>query len=769
MARQSQAVEVNSFVKGLITEASPLTFPDNASLDEDNFVLLRDGSRRRRLGMDYLEGEAEVNVVKSAESGELAISSYSWGNAGGIPEKTLLVIQTGIVVKVFDPDITPLSSGQLFTLTVNSSSEEKVFSYANIDGSLVVATGQKEVQVLSWDGSSVSRSEVSIKTRDLWGVEDVFDGADLFQGQGLTVRPSTLSFAHRYNLRNQTWAQPREPGRSDEDQVDPLDYFTKAGWGYPSNSDNIHYALYADAQDSENRTGDQFFREDLINNPPGSFPSPKGYFVIDAMDRGASRLQESGKLYQNYPELLFPIPNLPTDRTPGGPSCVQEYAGRVWYGGFSGKVEGGDSRSPRLSSYVFYSKLVRHRSDIGDCYQEGDPTSSESPDLLDTDGGFIKIDGAYNIQALVNVGAGLMVIAENGVWMVKGGSDYGFSANNNMRMKISEHGVQSPGSVVVVDNTVMFWADSAIYHIAPNDFGDYESRNLTQTTIQTLYDDITPIEKFYAQGAYDSYDRKVRWVYKNQPNDEDHVRELVLDVTLGAFYTNTVRSVGTSSLPKIACAVEVPPFRTVESLETVAYNGTPVTQGGDEVVQEVSRRGSDVRELIYVTLTSLTPIKYTFSAYRDTSFRDWVSENGAGLDAEAYLVTGYLSGGDFLRNKQVPYISFFFNRTETGFEDDGTGNLFPLNQSSCLVQSQWSWANSANSNKWGRSFQAYRYRRLYIPANVSDEFDNGFEVVETKSKLRGRGKVLSLLIKTEPDRDCQLLGWSMIVGVAGNV
>ena len=37
-----------SFIQGLVTEASPLTFPENASIDEDNFVLNRDGSRSRR-------------------------------------------------------------------------------------------------------------------------------------------------------------------------------------------------------------------------------------------------------------------------------------------------------------------------------------------------------------------------------------------------------------------------------------------------------------------------------------------------------------------------------------------------------------------------------------------------------------------------------------------------------------------------------------------------------------------------------------------------
>lgn len=198
-------------------------------------------------------------------------------------------------------------------------------------------------------------------------------------------------------------------------------------------------------------------------------------------------------------------------------------------------------------------------------------------------------------------------------------------------------------------------------------------------------------------------------------------------------------------------------------------NGEEVLFNGEEVVEEVSTRGSGTREVAYVTLLSTAPISYSFSSYRDFGFRDWRTWDGEGLDAPAYLVTGYQSGGDFLRYKQVPYIQFYFNRTEDGFVEDETGNLFPTNESSCKVQAQWEWANSANSNRWGRAFQAYRYKRLYMPSDSSDEFDNGFAVVTTKNKLRGKGKVLSLLIKTEPDKDCQLLGWSMLLGVNGNV
>jgi hypothetical protein len=201
----------------------------------------------------------------------------------------------------------------------------------------------------------------------------------------------------------------------------------------------------------------------------------------------------------------------------------------------------------------------------------------------------------------------------------------------------------------------------------------------------------------------------------------------------------------------------------------VTFGGEQVTNSGTPVTTSIKTRGSGSRETAYVTITSMNPLKYTFSTYRDRSFTDWISSNSVGVDAPAFLVTGYLSGGDFLRKKQAPYIKFFFTRTEDGFTDDGTGNLFPNNESSCLVQAQWNWANSANSNRWGRTFQAYRYKRLYMPGNSSDEFDNGFEVIETKSKLRGQGTVLSLKMTTEPKKDCRLLGWSMIVSSNGNI
>lgn len=67
MPRAETAKIYRTFVKGLITEASPLTYPENASTDEDNMILSRRGNRARRLGVDF-----ETNYVLLVLDGESA-------------------------------------------------------------------------------------------------------------------------------------------------------------------------------------------------------------------------------------------------------------------------------------------------------------------------------------------------------------------------------------------------------------------------------------------------------------------------------------------------------------------------------------------------------------------------------------------------------------------------------------------------------------------------------------------------------------------------
>lgn len=772
MTRQINPVEVSTFVAGLITEASPLTFPANASLDEDNFVLNRDGSRQRRLGMDLEENYKVINTdIAPPADGTIATSSVRWSNAGGNPDKDLIALQLGNQLRFFDADFNPISSGLIFTKVFENVSMTRQFSYAVVDGTLVVVTGKKEVTVFKYFGGAVTSADSILYIRDQFGVTDVAAQVNLRQGTGITIRPTVKTDAHVYNLRNQTFAQPRKVITS-EAVRDPIqEFLDKSSGKYPSNSDTVTYALYADTNDADDRNSERFNALDVINSPVGTYPAPKGYFIIDAMARGTSRLSEYGKLMAQYPQLTVGITSLPVDTTPGGATVVSEYAGRVFYAGFSGEIIGPDDNSPRMSSYVLFSQLVEDPTDITTCYQDGDPTSKETPDLLDTDGGFIRIEGAYDIVKLINVGNALAVLAANGVWLIQGGSDYGFKATNYMTTKVTNHGCDSPGSVVVVDNTFMYWSDDGIYNVAPNQFGDYIAENITQKTVQRYYDLINGLDRRACKGVYDTYEKKVRWLFGGRLGSNAKVTELVLDTTLGAFYPATIGQLSSASrLPLPITGVIVPPFRTLEIELPVTVNSEPVTASGSEVTITDNLVQTSTREVVYAIITRTSPtIQFTFGSYKDQYHKDWRSVNGVGVDAESFLLTGYISGGDYQRAKQVPYLTLHFNKTEDGFSTDVNGDIHPDNPSSCLVQAQWDWANSATSGKWGRQFQGYRFRRHYIPANSSDTFNNGYATVQTRNKLRGQGKVLSLLFKSEPEKHMHLLGWSMIIGSNTNV
>lgn len=420
MARQTSLVEVNKYVAGLVTEATPLNFPDNASIDEDNFILNTDGSRQRRLGMDFENDHRIIDTGVIPPVGvDVTVTSYRWRNAGGNPQKNIIAVQVGNELRFFDMDIVPISAGVIYTKVYPTVPVQSFFSYAVVDGIMTVVNGLKDVSTFKYENGAITESSGHLLVRDQFGVEDIYLGQNLKQGSGVSVRPPTLSNAHIYNLRNQTWGLPKLDYNTPVAATDPISTFYNFGSGvFPSNSDSVVDALFANAAYSPDPVSLRFNANSLYSNPVGSFQAPQGFFIIDALARGTSRLSEYNKVRAANPSLAYPVATLPVDTTPGGPSVVAEYAGRVWYSGFSGTLQGGDNNSPRMASYVLFSQLVQDPTDTLSCYQEGDPTSVDAPELLDSDGGFIRIEGAYGICGMVNVGKALMVIAANGVWQI---------------------------------------------------------------------------------------------------------------------------------------------------------------------------------------------------------------------------------------------------------------------------------------------------------------------------------------------------------------
>lgn len=596
---------------------------------------------------------------------------------------------------------------------------------------------------------------------------------NLKEGINVTIRPTNLSSAHLYNLRNQSWAIPRLLWKGNDTTVeDPIATFynRNSKKTFPSNADTVNYAVYANTGSDENKLVYRFNVDDLLSNPLGTSQAPSGYFIIDALQRGSSRLSNLAQLKAQYPTLTYQVNTLPQDYTPGGPSVVCEFAGRIFYAGFSGEIVNGDANSPRMSSYILFSQLVTDISSIGLCYQAADPTNKDDSDLVDTDGGFIRVEGAYEIIGLQNIGANLAIIATNGVWLLSGGSGYGFKATDYKVTKVTSSGCIAAGSIVTVDNTLFYWGSDGIYHLAPNQFGDYQVENITEKTIQKLYNSILASDLKNAEGEYDSYEKKIKWLYGNSLNSSSKPTELVFDLSLAAFYPNKFDPIGDTKFPIPFKGIKTEPFQD-SGISDVTVMGMTVTVNSANVTTSSNQPSNATKEIRYLVITGLDSnnnLQYGFATYNDLSHYDWRSIDGIGTDAYAYMITGYLSGGDFQRNKGVTYLTTHFNKTESGFFDDGTDWQL-VDASSCLIQAQWDWSNSPNSGKWGREFEAYRLKRMWFPSNVNDSYDNGHAVVETKNKIRGNGKVVSFKFSSSPGKHMELLGWSLMIGVNQNV
>ena len=170
--KKSARAELNNLVKGIITEASPVNFPSGATRDEQNFELNKDGTRDRRLGMDYEQNFVYKTVTTTSD--KPAFNSFRWKNPGGVANTELLVVQVDNKLLFYRNDRDTISANFLQEFPI-SLSENKRVSIASVGKFLVVTSGAKEVQAFSYsDGGLVTKFTYRLKIRDLFGVDDIY-------------------------------------------------------------------------------------------------------------------------------------------------------------------------------------------------------------------------------------------------------------------------------------------------------------------------------------------------------------------------------------------------------------------------------------------------------------------------------------------------------------------------------------------------------------------------------------------------------------------
>jgi hypothetical protein len=674
------------------------------------------------------------------------LKAFIWGGANG--SDTILTfcnpLQSDLSFYKVEADKLvqlPITGGSqgIYRLPTNVfdpvTSRNKSVAFTVNGSKLFAVNGTKTVTVFSFDGTNVVKEKTgTISVRDTWGVNDIdLQGNDL-NGESISLRPiingntyPEVYTRHLYNLMNQGWVDPiLNVGGATECAVTEFLRFYSSVFGVngvmPSNSDILTDYMYPNTSNTADATVDRYHAKDHVRETTTSTPAPRGRFVIDLMDRyttrNARRL-EGVRVWSEKGVALFPYLSAAdmydTDfNSFGGPSTLASFAGRVWYSGISNAGITNDwDGAPDLSKLVLFSQLADSDSASFRCYQAGDPTSKDSSDIVATDGGYIVIPEAETILRLEPYESGLVVFATNGVWMISGTESSGFTATGYRVVKISNAGCGAVDSVVSTPSGLLYLSQQGLQLISGTEVDGFTSTVVTTGKISNWILGLSSLSRGTFVGGYDAENNICTWNYLG----ETKAYELRLDLNLNAYYVHSWEGsiYGGEVLPIMTLGL--PKALTTTSDVEVTVGGVGVVVSGELVAASTARIGTAptsvikvIQQLNNIDGPGVPALVYGFAVPSTSSFNDWTNfpvGNPTGslvvwdipnpTDSPGTIVTGALTGGDTQRYKTAPMMTMLFNKTEDGFYTDELGDIRPSNESSCKVQAQWEWANSANS------------------------------------------------------------------------
>lgn len=709
---------VNTFVKGLITEAGELTFPEGASIDELNCDLKRDGSRRRRLGVAFEEN----NVLSSftVDTSRL-INTGDWVNVGGQAGLEFLVIQTGPTLRFYNKSTAPYSANEI-AQTVNLATYEVAGSvgaantkcqFASINGALVVASPAINTIYVERNNTTgaLTVSQIAFRTRDF-----EWQGDKTTYSTGLAT--ASVSNERKYDTANAGWTGTKGAAA--------LTTWIAAKAGYPP----LTLPWYA----GKNSSG-AFAVTEWENVFSGTSLTGNGTFILNFFNKDRSTVSGIAGLTPEVEATRF--------------KSVAAFSGRVFYAGLE---------SAKNSGSILFSRLIEDLSELGDCYQINDPTSEDISDLLDTDGGVIRIPDAVNIKLLYSFGQALYVFAENGVWSING-VDGVFRATEYSVKRVSNVGLLSPQTFVQAEGVPFWWSRSGIHtmQIDPGT-GQAQEQNISIATIQTFWDNISPSSKAAAFSVYDAINKKIFWFYPNNGEllANKYNRILVLDIPLQAFYPWKVEDQTTNTDYIVGAAFYSGFGSDLAALDVVLDNGDDVFQGVDDVVSTQYVDFPTGIPAVVLLVRDGPSGNLTMATFSSETFLDWGSANYT-----SYADAGYEFFGDLLLQKTSPYIIVYSRMTEEGWSGNETIGYDPVRGSSLLVSSYWDFKKTPS---WSPQ-QAYRYKYPLVvnPGDLTD-FDYPATVISTRMKLTGRGRSMRLHFESEQGKDFVLLGYGVLGG-----
>lgn len=710
MARSGNITVENNFTKGLITEYTAMNFPENAVTETDNCVYSELGTVTRRLGIDYETGAVVRSLASIGASvvDERAVTEFRWFAVGNDGTTTFVVQQIGRAIRFFadtgaiSPNLKSFDIDLMDYKVVGSTSTQVISNacqFTTGDGYLFITHPFCDPLYVSYDGDTdtIDVNEITIEIRDIEGLDEDVENDE---------RPTVLTNTHKYNLYNQGWNTdvPNLDGFSENALV----YWERARTDYPSNADV--WWLYRGSRGWVSFLQGATLPEDGVSPDSikrGNSPAPRGYYIYEAFD--IDRSEKSG------------ITGLP-GQTAGisRPGSCAWYAGRVWFSGV---------KATKYSSSLYFSQLVEGPRQFGKCYQQNDPTSEVAFDIVDTDGGVIKLPLVEEVVAMKVLGDSLVVLATNCVYVVSGTANDAFKTTNYTVRYISSVGARSALSVVEAEGALVWWNYDGIYSLTVTANGP-EITNISKQTIQSFLTDIPADNIQFVKGVYNRREQIIRWIFSNvEESRYSYNRILDLNLASKAFYPHTI---GTTLAPRICGLLTVSGATLVQTNETVVDSlGATVTDssGTTTILVEGFSGAREIFKFVISGLISGGSLGLTYGELKNSECVDWESFNAVGESYSSYGISGYRIRGEMLRQFTSTPVAFVMKNVVGG---------------SCLVSGIWNYGER-------QSLKQELYRAATSVTNYIRRLN-----------IRGRGKSFQIKFESAGNAPFSLVGWSTL-------
>lgn len=451
--------------------------------------------------------------------------------------------------------------------------------------------------------------------------------------------------------------------------------------------------------------------------------------------------------------------------TPGGfpagfqAGCMSQ--GRLWVANVPGE-----------RNVIYFSQSISEDFHYTRMYQFADPLNPDDPDVVDSDGGRIKITAAEEIVGMVDYLGGVLVLATNGLWYINGSEGF-FKATDYNLKRISDSGCVGPSAWTPVENTVIYGALSGVYGVSLDDISAQPVVTELSTKIRDFWSGIPHRQREASEFVYnpDTFRMYVAlnfetptWWSRRNPYDQSARKQdmLVLHTKLGAWYKHSMGE--DPDADKVTIGGLFPVVVNLSDYEPVTVDGVNVTIGAEVVTVPADRATASTITALILMKQNGTGFDWSIGRETGATNQDFSrsTADAASFDSFVESVPQLYSDGG--HRKQLPYLYTFFDTVETGF-DSGTG-LY-TNQGGCNYRVNWNWSTNSDAAYYGAAHTAYK------PTRFNYVYEDGrllaYSTVRNRHRVRGTGPALTFRFENDGDKDFHLLGWQSTLIVSPRV